>query len=391
MDFTQTLDAISLETLRASGATKWAAEDGSIGAFVAEMDFGIAPPITAALHAAVDEGAFGYLPARLTQDLRAATSAMLQTRYGWDLGPADVWPVPDVIKALELAITHHSAPGSKVIVPTPAYMPFLLIPPFHQRDVIQLPMLDDGGHYRYDLDALDRAFADGGNLLLMCNPHNPTGRVFTHEELAAVAEVVDRHKGRVFADEIWAPLVLNGRTYVPYASVNETAAGHTITAISASKAWNLPGLKCAQVLTSNDADREIWQKIGFFAGHGTSNLGVTANIAAYRDGFPWLEQVLAYLQRNADAMAAMVASKLPGVRFLRPEGSYIAWLDFRNTSTPINPAALFKAEAGVHLTDGASCGAGYEGFVRVILATPLPILTEIVERMARGAERNASA
>ncbi|MFC4256177.1 aminotransferase class I/II-fold pyridoxal phosphate-dependent enzyme [Altererythrobacter xixiisoli] len=391
MDFTQAFDAISLDTLRATGATKWAAEDGSIGAFVAEMDFGIAPPITAALHAAVDEGAFGYLPARLTEDLRQATAAMLQARHGWDVPPAQVWPVPDVIKALELAITHHSAPGSKVIVPTPAYMPFLLIPPFHQREVIQVPMLDDGGHYSYDLDALDRAFADGGNLLLMCNPHNPTGRVFTQEELAAVAQVVERHQGRVFADEIWAPLVFPGHKYVPYASVSEAAAGHTITAISASKAWNLPGLKCAQVITSNMADQELWQKIGFFAGHGTSNLGVTANIAAYRDGFPWLDQVLAYLQRNAEALAAMVADKLPGVRFARPEGSYIAWLDFRGTAAPVNPAALFKAQAGVHLTDGASCGAGYEGFVRVILATPLPILTEIVERMAGVMQESASA
>jgi len=382
VSFTQTLDAISLDDLRASGATKWSAKDGTIGAFVAEMDFGIAPPITAALHAAVDEGAFGYLPVGLTEELRATTATMLQTRYGWDAAPGDVWPVPDVIKALELAITHHSAPGSKVIVPTPAYMPFLLIPPFHQRDVIQLPMIDDGGHYRFDLDALDRAFADGGNLLIMCNPHNPTGRVFTAEELAAVGAVVDRHQGRVFADEIWAPLVFNGGRYTPYAAVNATTAGHTITAISASKAWNLPGLKCAQVITSNDADRDLWQKIGFFAGHGTSNLGVTANIAAYRDGFDWLGDVLAYLERNASAMSALVAEHLPGVRFVAPEGSYIGWLDFRDSSVPVNPAALFKAEAGVHLTDGASCGAGYEGFARVILATPLPILTVIVERIA---------
>ncbi|HWU02101.1 MAG TPA: aminotransferase class I/II-fold pyridoxal phosphate-dependent enzyme, partial [Novosphingobium sp.] len=293
MTFNELIDRIDVPALRATGATKWAAADGSIGAFVAEMDFGIAPPITAALHGAVDEGAFGYLPQRLTASLREATAAMLGASHGWPVAQGDVWPVPDVIKALELAITHHSRPGSKIIVPTPAYMPFLMIPPFMGREVIEVPMIEEEGHYRHDLDGLARAFEAGGNLLILCNPHNPSGRVFTREELAALGDLVERHEGRVFADEIWAPLVFAGHRHIPYASVNAQTAGHCITAISASKAWNLPGLKCAQVITSNDADREIWQRVGFFAGHGTSNLGVVANIAAYAQGRPWLDDVLA--------------------------------------------------------------------------------------------------
>jgi len=381
VNVTQQLDSIGIEALRASGATKWSAQDGTIGAFVAEMDFGIAPQITRALHEAVDEGAFGYLPIGLTAQLREATSAMLADRHGWQAPPADVWPVPDVIMALELAIKHHSRPGSKIIVPTPAYMPFLIIPPFLGREVLEVPMLEQDGHYRLDLEGIGKAFEEGGNLLILCNPYNPVGRVFSREELVAVGDLVDRHGGRVFADEIWAPLVYGEARHIPYASVNTVTAGHSITALSASKAWNLPGLKCAQVVVSNDADREIWKKIGFFAGHGTSNLGVTANIAAYRSGFSWLEEVLTYLDRNRRALAGLIEGKLPGVRYLMPEGTYIGWLDFRDTPLSANPAAFFKENAAVSLTEGISCGADFDGFARLIFATPLPILHTIIDRM----------
>ncbi len=388
MKFTETTHNITLEELRQSGATKWANSDDSIGAFVAEMDFGIAPCIKQALHEAVDEGAFGYLPKRLTSELQETTAEMLSIRYHWKVKAEDVRPVPDVIKALELAIKYHSEPGSKIIVPTPAYMPFLLIPKIHNREVIEVPMLEQNGSYSLDLEGLQNAFDNGGNLLVLCNPYNPVGRVFTHAELSAVAEVVGRNKGRVFADEIWAPLIYDGKKHTPYASINDTAAGHTITAISASKAWNLPGLKCAQVITSNDRDREVWERIGFLAGHGTSNLGVVANISAYKDGFVWLEDVVDYLDHNRRLISDLVTEKLPGVRYNQPEGTYIAWLDFRNTPIRHAPAALFKTQAGVHLTEGSDCGANFSGFTRFIFATPRPIMELAFERMS-NAMKNA--
>ncbi|MEN7538623.1 MalY/PatB family protein [Aurantiacibacter flavus] len=383
-DFTTTIDAISLADLHQTGATKWSGDDETIGAFVAEMDFDTAPEIKAALHAAVDEGAFGYLPGKLRDQLQDATAEFYARRFGWLFKGSDVHHVPDVIKALQLAIEHHSAPDTPVIVPTPAYMPFLLIPPMQGREVIQVPMTERDGQAAFDLDALQHAFDKGGNLLIMCNPYNPLGRVFSREELVAVSELVARNNGRVFADEIWAPLVYADHAQVPYASVNEAAASHTITAVSASKAWNLPGLKCAQVITSNDADREIWSRIGFFAGHGTSNLGAAANIAAYRDGERWLAEVLAYLDRNRTAISKLVEQHLPGARYSQPEGTYVAWLDMRELDGIDNPAEFFKEHAQVHLTDGASCGEGFEGFARFIFATPLPILSEAFERMGKA-------
>lgn len=384
MNFIEKIDSITLQDLRRTGATKWNRQDDMIGAFMAEMDYGIAAPIKEALHIVVDEGSFGYLPTKFVADLRDATSRMLQSRHGWQIAPEDVHPVPDVIKAMELAIKHHSRPGSKIIVTTPAYMPFRSIPPTMGREIIEVPMLCEGGHYSFDLDGLQQAFDQGGNLLILCNPYNPVGRIFTRGELEALSEVIARNDGRVFSDEIWAPLTYPGHQHVPYASISEVTAGHTVTAISASKAWNLPGLKCAQVLVSNDEDRAIWSRIGFLAAHGTSNMGVVANVAAYRSCFDWLDDTVAYLDRNRQRMAELVADLLPGVRYEMPEGTYIAWLDFRDTPIAENPAAFFKEKAQVYLTEGVTCGADFAGFVRFIFSTPMPIMEEAIQRMSKA-------
>jgi cystathionine beta-lyase len=292
-----------------------------------------------------------------------------------------VWGVPDVIVALELAMEHCSAPGSKIIVPTPSYMPFLFVPPMRRREVIEVPLAVRDGRYEFDLEALQRAFDDGGNLLLLCNPYNPVGRVFRREELIAVSEVVQRNGGRVFSDEIWAPLVFSGSTHIPYASISEVTAQHTITAMSASKAWNLPGLKCAQLVLTSDADRERWTTIGPFGGHGTSNLGAIANAVAYRDGDDWLAQLVPYLERNRDTLRDLLAEEIPGAWMPKPEGTYVGWIDFREAGLGDAPAEFFGREASVQLTEGTMCGAAGAGFARLIFATPKPILEHIVHRL----------
>ena len=232
-------------------------------------------------------------------------------RYGWDIDPALIHHVPDVIKALEIAITHFSRPGSPVILPTPAYMPFLSVPGFLGREIIQVRMRDDGGFFTLDLDAIEDAFRAGGHLVIFCNPYNPLGRVFTEQEMTQLTGVVDRHGGRVFADEIHGPLVYPGTRHIPYASTSDAAAAHTLTATSASKGWNLPGLKCAQVILTNEPDRQRWEEMGFFAAHGASNPGVVANIAAYRHGEAWLDEILGYLDESRHLLAGLLGRHLP--------------------------------------------------------------------------------
>ena len=298
----QAIDSTTPAMLRARGSFKWTAPgpDG-FGAAVAEMDFGAAPAILDALAGLSADANFGYLPPFLADELAAACAEFQKRRYGWDTDPALIHHVPDVLKALEIAITRFSRPGSPVILPTPAYMPFLSVPGFVGRDIIQVRMRDDNGFFTLDLDAIGDAFRAGGHLVIFCNPYNPLGRVFTEQEMTELTAVVDRHGGRVFADEIHGPLVYPGTRHVPYASTSDTAAAHTLTATSASKGWNLPGLKCAQVILTSEADRQRWEEMGFFAAHGASNPGVAANIAAYRHGEVWLDEIVGYLDENRRA------------------------------------------------------------------------------------------
>lgn len=388
MTFADSIDAKTLEILRGSGGLKWSDPDVPIGAFVAEMDFGVAPVINRALHAAVDAGVFGYMPPAMGDALREATADRMRSKQNWDLNPDQVFPVPDVIKALEVTIEKFSKPGSKVIVPTPSYMPFLFVPPTLGREVIEVPMLNDDGVWRFDLEGIDRAYSAGGDLLILCNPYNPLGRVFARDELLAVSEVVDRNGGRVFSDEIWSPLVYPGNAALSYATLTELTAGHTITGVSASKAWNLPGLKCAQLIVSNDADKAKLDEIGMWIGHGTSNLGAIANTVAYSEGQPWLDDVVDYLDGNRRAFVELVNEYLPGVRTTMPEGTYVGWLDFRDTGIA-SPGEHFREHAGVGLTDGSACGVAGEGSARFIFAMPRPVMREAIERMAAAMERQA--
>jgi cysteine-S-conjugate beta-lyase len=378
------LDQISLAELRRRASLKWTAAGPEVlGAFVAEMDFGTAPAVEDALRTAMTRHAYGYLPPAAATELSVTVAAWLAGR-GWTVDPARIKLLPDVIKGLEAAISLFSRPGSPVVLPTPAYMPFLTVPPALGRQIIQVPMVTDGGRLALDLDGIAAAFRAGGHLLILCNPCNPAGRVYTPGELRAVAAVVDQHGGRVFADEIHAPLVYAGHRYVPYASVSATAAGHAITATSASKGWNLPGLKCAQLILSNEADEATWTgaEAAVLYERGTSTLGVVANIAAFASGQDWLAEVVGYLDGNRALLADLLTEHLPAVRYRPPEGTYLAWLDCRPLGLGDHPGEFFLDRAQVLVNDGPAFGEAGRGHVRLNFATPRPILTQIVTQLA---------
>jgi cystathionine beta-lyase len=386
---TAALDQISLAELRRRGSLKWAyAGPEVLGAFVAEMDFGTAPAVQDALRDAMTRYAYGYLTPAAASQMSAVVAAWLAGR-GWAVDPARIKPLPDVIKGLEAAITLYSRPGSPIVLPTPAYMPFLTVPPALGRQIIQVPMATDGGRLVLDLDGIAAAFRAGGHLLILCNPCNPAGRVYTADELRAVAAVVDTNGGRVFADEIHAPLVYAGHRHVPYASVSDTAAGHTITALSASKGWNLPGVKCAQLVLSNEADEPVWAESAVLYERGTSTLGVVANVAAFAHGQDWLAGVLGYLDGNRMLLADLLAERLPAVRYRPPEGTYLAWLDCRPLGLGDSPGQFFLDRARVLVTDGPAFGDAGRGHVRLNFATPRPILTQIVGQLADAVESAA--
>jgi cystathionine beta-lyase len=379
--FAADADRRTVAGLRAGGGIKWTTFPDQIGAFVAEADFGTAPEVRAALREAVEAERFGYLPPPAVEALSGAFSAWAADRYGWTVAPERVRPVADVMTAFRATVRHFTAPGSTIVLPTPAYMPFLTVPATLGRRIVQVPMVPDGRPLVHDLDAIGRALADGGGLLVLVNPQNPTGRVLDRDELLGIARVADAHGARVFADEIHAPLVYAGRRHVPYASVDPVAAAHAITAVSASKAWNVPGLKCAQVVLTDDADAQRWAGVAEEYEESASILGVIASTAAYTHGGPWLDAALDYLDGNRRLLAGLLAEHLPAVGYTPPEGTYLAWLDCRGLRLGDRPAQRFAA-AGVALTDGTACGTAGAGFARYTLATPRPVLRDTVERLA---------
>jgi cystathionine beta-lyase len=399
---TASFDRITKQELNTPSSRKWSLYPETIGAWVAEMDFGTAPAVTRALHSAIDAGNLGYLSPAVSEQMARATAAWHRDEYGWELSWRNVHPVSDVMAALEVAVTKFSASGSGVIIPTPAYMPFLSFTPTLGREVFEVPGIATAdGRWQHDLVGLEAAFKAGARTLILCNPQNPTGTALTRDELEEIAEIVDRHNGRVFADEIHAPLRYGGTPHIPYASISSVTAKHTITATSASKAWNLPGLKAAQLITSNEADEELYQIFGFAVLHGASTPGVVAATVAYTEGREWLGDVIEYLDGNRVALGELLTEHLPEVRYTQPDATYIAWLDCSDLGisdfgrsadgTPRSIADFFREEGGVTVTDGALCGRGYENHVRIIFAMPRPILAEAIQNIAAAVHRCRSS
>lgn len=368
--------------LRARGGIKWTLPDaGVLAAWVAEADVAIAPVITAALHEAVDRGDVGYPPVDADTGLPEVVSAYARTQWGWAPDPADVVLVGDVMAGVRLALEVLCAPGA-VVVPTPTYPPFLDVVPLAGRELVSVPLDPDAAVATIDLDRVDAALSAGASTVLLCNPHNPWGRAFTRAELEGLRDVVLRHGARVVSDEIHAPLVLPGATHVPYATLPGTAE-HVTTVLSASKAWNVPGLKCAQLVAGTPQDTAVLRGLPHVANHGVSTLGVAANLAAYRDGGPWLDAFRARLAGNRDRFAHLVAEHLPLARHRALEATYLAWLDVRAYGLA-DPAGRCLERGRVMVNDGRDFGAGGAGHLRVNLATSPERLERVVRQLAAG-------
>lgn len=381
--------AVDLDRLRRRRTVKWSLHGPDVlAAWVAEMDFDVAPPVRDALLAAVDREDFGYVEADLGE-LTSACAGFLGRTTGWQVPTPRIFAVADVLTGISAALELTTPDGAAVVVPTPAYPPFFDVIELTGRVPRQSPMVLEGGRWVLDLDSIDRHLRDGARAVLLCSPHNPTGRVFTPAELTALAEVVDHHGARVVADEVHAPLVATGLTHVPYASLSECSAGHTITVTSASKAWNIAGLRCAQVITSNHDDAARWRRLPLFAVPGPTPLGVAASVAAYRDGVEWLDELRAHLDANRRRLGELLAAELPELRWTGAEGTFLTWLDCSQLGLD-DPARHFLDHGRVALSDGPPFGVGWEQFVRLNLGTSGELLERIVGAMAsslRGRHR----
>jgi cystathionine beta-lyase len=336
--------------------------------------------VRSAIVEAVEREDFGYVAADLSE-LTSACADFLAAQYGWTISPTRVFPVADVLSAIRTAIELLVPPDRGVVVPTPAYPPFFEIVELAGRTAIKTPMAYERARAVLDLDAINDALAAGAGAVLLCNPHNPTGRAFTADELGALATIVDRHGARVIADEVHAPLVYAGNRHVPYASVSDATSSHAITVTSASKAFNLAGLKCAQVIASNHDDAKRWRELRVFETPGPTPIGIAASIAAYEDGREWLQGLVTYLEANRARVGEFLASELPAIRWVSPEATFMAWLDCTELGLG-DPARFFLDRAHVALSDGLPFGPGCGQFVRFNFATSRALLDRILHAIA---------
>lgn len=383
----QVFDSLTEQQLRGRNTIKWNhfAPD-VLPLWVAEMDYPTAPAVLDGVRACVQNEEFGYPPLTPATDqdtLPKATADWCRLRYGWQVAPDWVRIVPDVLKGMEVIVNFLTRPESPVALPVPAYMPFFDVLQVTGRQRIEVPMLrQDSGRYLLDLDALEAAFGRGAGSVILCNPNNPLGTAFTEEELCSVVDIAAAHGARVIADEIWGPLVY-GRRHIPAASVSEVAAQTVVTLASASKGWNLPGLMCAQAILSNPRDADDWDRVNMLHRMGASTVGIRANIAAYRHGGPWLDDLLPYLRANRDHLARSLPARVPGVTLTAPEGTYLSWVDFRALNLPCEPAEYLLAHANVALSPGIPFGAAVgSGFARLNFATTRALLDRAIEAIA---------
>ncbi len=315
--------------------------------------------------------------------LREAFAGFAQRHFGWSPDPGQMVVVPDALRGISEVLKLVSSPGAGVVVNTPVYAPFFVMIPTAGRRVVESPLhRERTGEYRYDLEALDRDLAaDGVEVLLLCNPHNPTGVVLSPAELAAIAELARRHRVRLLVDEIHAPLTYPGHPHTAFATVAGDAAAESIIFASASKAFNLPGLKASLVVAGGDPAWARLAEMPIEVTFGTGLPGVIAGEVAFSACDDWLAALMQGLDLNRRLLADLLAERLPGVGFIPPQATYLAWLDLRALHLGDDPAEPLLERGRVALSSGPTFGTQGSGYARLNFATSPTILTEAVRRM----------
>jgi cysteine-S-conjugate beta-lyase len=390
MDLHAEFDGLDLRLLRTRPGAKWQVPAADVlPAWVADMDFRVAEPVRTALRDMIDVADLGYpdWPDNVSP-LRQAYCERMAKRHGWLPNAEHVREFTDVTQAVQAVLHLATRLGDGVAVHTPAFGPITRSIAAMDRRLVPIPMIDTDGGWRFDLDRFAHAVRTSGcRMLLLVNPHNPTGRVFTREELCGLAEVADRYDMVVVSDEIHADLVYAPHEHIPFASLGPDVEARTVTVYSASKAFNLAGMRCAAGHIGPAALRAAFAALPGSLFGSINVLAVRASLAAWTDGDGWLAATLDYLDRNRTLVADVLAERLPDVRHHLPEAGFLSWIDCRALGWGDDPAATFRDLAGVELSPGPSFNPGGDGFVRLNFATSSPLLRQILDRLVDSTAR----
>jgi cystathionine beta-lyase len=352
--------------------------------WVADMDFRSPEPVISALRERVEHGVFGYGVEQ--PEFYEVFLDRLWKRYGWRVSREAILLIPGVIPGFNLAARAFTTSGDGLLLQTPMYPPIRRVPDNVglSSDEMELTRGPDG-RYTIEFDRFQAAIGGRTRMFLLCNPHNPVGRVYRRDELLRMAETCLRRGLLICSDEIHCDLTFAGQHHIPVASLDPEIEARTVTLMAPSKTFNLPGLKCSVAVIPNAALREKFVAAQLDLVRAVNILGYTATLAAYRDGQEWLDELLRYLEANRDFVIDFVRTRLPGVSAAPPEGTYLAWLDCREAMLPDDdPYTFFLDRARVALNDGKAFGRGGAGFARLNFACPRATLTEALERMRRA-------
>jgi cystathionine beta-lyase len=367
---------------RSTESAKWKFYDPDVlPLWVADMDFVSPEPVVSALRKRVEHSVFGY-PCEM-EELRHILVERLADRYHWQVQREELVFLPGVVKGLNMACQAFVSPGQGVLVQTPVYPPFLGVPE-HAGAVLQCAELgqnEESGEYFIDWDRFEAACTDQTRLFILCNPHNPIGRVWKRSDLERLAEICLRRNILIVSDDIHCDLIYAGQTHIPIASLDPQVARQTITLMAPSKTFNIAGLEFSFTVIQDPELRRKFKHTHKGLVGGINLMGWVAALAAYRDGQDWLDQLLVYLQANRDFLFNFIQQEFPALQMTRPEGTYLAWLDCRQAGISGNPQEFFLQKARVALNDGKTFGKGGEGFVRLNFGCSRSVLAEALERM----------
>ncbi|NLM55316.1 MAG: pyridoxal phosphate-dependent aminotransferase [Firmicutes bacterium] len=359
----------------------------AIPMWVADMDFVPPEPVVEAVVQRAQLGFYGY--ESTPESYVEAFRNWLAVRHGWDVPEEWLAFSPGVVAGLSLAVETFTSPGDQIVIQPPVYHPFFAVIERNERVLVQNELVVEGGQYRIDFADLKRKFAQGAKTMIFCSPHNPVGRVWTETELQQLAELVKQYEVLVLADEIWADLTLPGHSHRPLASLNEDIASRCITFMAPSKTFNVAGFHLSNVIIRNDELRERYCKTMQRLSLGGMNaFGVRGAEAAYRHCAPWLDELRDYLKGNVEYTLAELEKRMPAIKVLPPEGTYLLWLDCRALPIPPDKLNRFLAtEARVALNDGAMFGQMGVGFQRMNIACPRQTITKALLQMENAFEK----
>jgi cysteine-S-conjugate beta-lyase len=375
--------AESLDQLRKRTSEKWVEYPADVlPLFVAEMDYPLAPVIAQTLTERIRLSDTGYVASPLP--VGEAFAGFAVRRWGWAVEPASVWTTTDVSVCIVESLRRAIRPGDGVVINPPVYPPFFDLVTEAGGAVVEVPLLDDGSRYGLDLDGIEAAFAAGGRALLLCNPQNPLGLVHSADTLAALASLAEKYDVTIVSDEIHGLLTHSTATFTPFLSVSDAAREHGIAVTSASKAFNLAGVKCAVMVGASDRALALLDGMSEEVLWRTSILGMHASVAAFTHGDDWLDGTIAAIETSKRLLGELIAAELPGVGFRPPDATYLAWLDFRGLDWGDDPS-IRALDARVALNPGPDFGTQGRGFTRLNFACSPEVLTEAIRRLAAAA------